>query len=109
VSQARKRFAVASGLPPTAEEVTALTTSGRQDVSAQRGGPHPAKVRTAFTWRLTADQALALEEMTLRLKRQLNRPKLDKAEMLAALVALADENRAVFGALVARMESAETP
>jgi len=43
--------------------------------------------------------------MTLRLKRQLGRAKLDKAEMLAALVGLAEENSAVFGALVARMQS----
>jgi hypothetical protein len=32
---------------------------------------------------------------------QLGRPKLDRAEMLSALVALADENPGVFGALVA--------
>jgi len=43
--------------------------------------------------------------MTLRLKRQLGRAKLDKAEMLAELVALAEENSGVFGALVARMQT----
>ena len=61
--------------------------------------------RTAFTWRLTADQALMLDDMMLRLKRQLGRPKLDRAEMLLALVALADESSGVFGALVARMQA----
>ena len=49
-----------------------------------------------------------LDDMMLRLKRQLRRPKLDRAEMLAALVALADENPAVFGALIARMQPNET-
>jgi hypothetical protein len=32
-------------------------------------------------------------------------PKLDKAEILAARVDLAEDNQAVFGSLVARMES----
>lgn len=45
--------------------------------------------------------------MTLRLKRQLGRAKLDKAEMLAALAGLAEEDSAVFGALVARMQAGE--
>jgi hypothetical protein len=51
----------------------------------------PPAGRTAFTWRETADQTLALDEMTLRLKRKLGRPKQDKAEMLDALVGLAEE------------------
>ncbi len=105
MSPARKRFAVASGLSPNADESLGVTTSGRQDVATP---PAPAKSgdgRTAFTWRLTADQALDLDEMTLRLKRQLGRAKLDKAEMLAALVGLAKENPPVFGALVARMQA----
>ena len=58
-----------------------------------------------FTWRLTAEEALAFDEMTLRLKCQLGRAKLDKAEILAARVGLAEDNQAVFGSLVARMES----
>lgn len=102
------RFAVASGLAPSAEEAVGVTTPGRQDVAASPSPARAAGGRTAFTWRLTADQALALDEMTLRLKRQLGRPKLDKAEMLAALVGLAGENPAIFGALVARMQSEQT-
>ena len=43
--------------------------------------------------------------MMLRLKRELGRPKLDRSEMLAALVGLADDNPAVFGALVARLQT----
>jgi hypothetical protein len=103
-----KRFAVASGLAPSAEETVGVSTPGRQDVAASPSPASGAGGRTAFTWRLTADQALALDEMTLRLKRQLGRPKLDKAEMLAALVGLAGENSAVFGALVARLQADQT-
>jgi len=65
----------------------------------------PGGGRTAFTWRLTADQAVMMDEMTLRLKRQLGPAKLDKTEMLAALVGLAADNLGVFGALVARMQA----
>jgi hypothetical protein len=50
--------------------------------------------RTAYTWRLTADQALAMDDLMLRLKRELGRGKLDKAEMLAALVGLAAQLQA---------------
>ena len=41
----------------------------------------------------------------LRLKRELGRRKLDKAEMLAALVGLAAGNPGVFGALVAQLQA----
>ena len=108
MSPAGKRFQVASGLPPSADEVVAVTTPGRPGVTASSVPGAAAAGRTAFTWRLTADQALLLDEMTLRLKRQLGRPKLDKAEMLASLVGLAADNAAVFGALVARMQADQT-
>lgn len=107
MSPARKRFAVASGLPPSADEAVGVETPGRQDIVASPSPARRAGDRTAFTWRLTADQALELDEMTLRLKRELGRPKLDKAEMLTALVGLAGENPAIFGALVARMQSGQ--
>lgn len=99
------RFDVGGGLPPSAEETAGVVTPGRQDVVASPSPTRPAGDRTAFTWRLTADQALALDDMMLRLKRQLGRPKLDRAEMLAALVALAADNPPVFGALVARLQA----
>jgi hypothetical protein len=105
---APKRFAVASGLPPSAEETAAPpVTPGRLDVTTSRAPARAAAGRTAFTWRLTAGQAVQLDEMTLRLKRELGRGKLDRAEMLAALVALAADNPAVFGALVARLASSQ--
>jgi hypothetical protein len=104
MSPAKKRFAVASGLPPSADEASGVVTPGRQDVTAPPGVARRQERRTAFTWRLTAEQGITLDTMMLRLKRELGRPKLDRSEMLAALVGLADDNPAVFGALIARMQ-----
>jgi hypothetical protein len=85
-----------------------VETPRRQDVETQPDRRRAPSGRTAFTWRLTAERALALDEMTLRLKRQLGRAKLDKAEILDGLVGLAEDNPAVFGALVARMQADQT-
>ena len=60
--------------------------------------------RRAFTWRLTVQQALMFDDLVLRLSRELDWPRLDKAEAPSALVGLAGENPAIFGALVARMQ-----
>ena len=107
MSPAKKRFAVAAGLPPAADDAAEVAPApGRPDVTAP--ADDAAQRRTAFTWRLTADQAMALDAMMLRLKRELRQPKLDRAEMLTALVGLADGNPAVFGALVARIQEAKT-
>ena len=50
-----------------------------------------------------------LDDMLLRLKRQLRQPKFDRAGMLAALARLANKNPAIFGALVAEIEEEQTP
>jgi hypothetical protein len=108
MSTARKRFAVASGLAPSADEVLGVPAPGRQDVATPPAPAGSGGGRTAFTWRLTAEQALRMEDMMLRVKQQLGSPKVDRAEMLSALVALADENPGVFGALIARMQAERT-
>ena len=46
-----------------------------------------------------------MDDMMLRVKRQLRSPKVDRAEMLAALVGLADEEPWVFGLLVSQMQA----
>lgn len=61
--------------------------------------------RSAFTWRLTADQKLDHETLILVLKRDLKRGRLDKAVVLDALMTLAAENRSVYSALLSRLRS----
>jgi hypothetical protein len=63
----------------------------------------PMSGRTAFTWRLTDEQVLTLDDLTLRLKREAGRVKLDRAELMAVLVDLAIDQPAVFALLVARL------
>lgn len=106
MTAARKRFAVATGTAPSAEETSDVPASRRPDVKT--AGPSQPS-RTAFTWRLTAEQAFAMDDMTLRLKRELGRAKLDRAEILTALMQLAAGNPAVFGALVAQLQQKQTP
>jgi hypothetical protein len=65
----------------------------------------PLAGRTAFTWRLTADRALTLDELMLRVRRDLVRPQLGKAEMLEGLLGLAEEAW-VFDLLVTAMRAA---
>ena len=101
----KRRFSVAGGTLPNADEAPDVTTSGRQDVARPAARPGGPQGRTAYTWRLTADQALTMDDLMLRLKRELGRGKLDKAEMLAALVGLAAGNPGVFGALVAQLQA----
>lgn len=60
--------------------------------------------RTAYTWRRTPEQALAMDELTLRLKRHLGLAKLDHAAILVALVDLAMGNPMVFGALATQLQ-----
>jgi hypothetical protein len=98
----KRRFSVATGTAPNADDIPDATTPSRHD--AKTAAPEP-KSRAAFTWRLTPEQSIAMDDMTLRLKRELGRAKLDRAEMLAALVELAADSPPVFGALVARLQS----
>jgi hypothetical protein len=76
-------------------------TSGRQDVATQRGHGAGAERRrdvvtvadgsVAFTVRLTADEALDLDELQLEFRRAL-RLRVDKASILRALLSLAADD-----------------
>jgi hypothetical protein len=103
----QKRFSVAGGTLPSADEALDVTTSRPHDVAAPAASGNQSAGRTAFTWRLTADQALTLDDLTLQLKRQLGRGRLDRAELLAALTDLAHDNSAVFAALVAQLQAGQ--
>lgn len=59
--------------------------------------------RAAFTWRRTAGQALALDELSLWLKRKTGRPRIDHSEILDALVSTGTENPAVQEVLAAKL------
>lgn len=100
----KRQFNIASPIAtaPTAEPapVTDVPTSRRQDAKT----PGAAAGRAAYTWRRTPEESLTMDELTIRLKRELGRAKLDHAEILAALTGLAVDNSAVFGALAARLQ-----
>ncbi len=117
---AGKRFQVAGGTLPSAEEMPVrqdAVTPIRQEApaperldahtpglpGARTSGPAGRPARSAFTWRLTAQQAVTMDDVVNRLKLQLDRPGLDRAQMLSALVGLAAENPATFGALAMRL------
>jgi hypothetical protein len=110
MSPAGKRFAVAadSGTRPNADETLDVTTSRRQEVARTAAKSGGSQGRTAYTWRLTVDQAVTMDDLMVRLKRELRRGKIDRSEILAMLVDLAAGNPGVFGALVAQFQSEET-
>lgn len=93
---------------PNADEAVqdaAAPAPQRTPVQATQPG---RKHDRAFTWRLDADQAFLLDSLTLKLRQELRISRLDKATWLDALVSLADENPAIFGALVAKLADAES-
>jgi hypothetical protein len=116
VASPRKRFAVAGGTLPSAEDIPGVNAPVRQDtqtdvrpevvtpVRSDVQAPARTKpVTSAFTWRLTAEQSARMDDVVTMVKRQLRRPRVDRKDMLDALVSLAADNPTVFAALVARM------
>jgi hypothetical protein len=105
----RRQFSVAKpggqATAPTAEPAAAAPTEpARRPETKTAAEP---KHRAAFTWRRTPAEALAMDELTIRLKRELERAKLDHSEILVALVAVATESPAVFGALAGKLQEAD--
>ncbi|MGI5493946.1 hypothetical protein [Microtetraspora malaysiensis] len=97
-----KRFVTAAATAPNADDtIPDVKTSRRKAVKTS---VESEPTRTAFTWRLTPDQVIEHDELILQLRRELGRAKLDKATVLDTLIKLAAENRAVYGALVARLQ-----
>lgn len=102
MSTKKRRFTPAAvATPPNADEVIPdVSTPRRIDA---RKKPSSGR-RTAFTWRLTPEEVRRHDALMLRLKQDLDAGKLDKAQVLAALMDLAADNRAVYGALLARLQ-----
>lgn len=99
----KKVFSLANPTAPTAEpQVAPAVTSRRPDVPTSR--PEPREGRSAFTWRQTLDQQDALDELVRSARRAAGR-RVDKADVLAALVALANSDEAVRAALVAQLDA----
>ena len=73
----------------------------RQDAETSETAPR----RSAFTWRLTPEQANELDELVLRMRRELGLGRLDRAEVLLALVQAAGANRAVYADVLKRLET----
>ncbi|MGH3429429.1 MAG: hypothetical protein ACRDQZ_17995 [Mycobacteriales bacterium] len=101
--KARPSMSFAAATPVTAEPPPTQTTMTAQ------AKPKPPAVnngsRSAFTWRLEADRALQFDALVLRLRGQLpTRGRLDKADVLDALVALADERDDIRAALLERLQ-----
>jgi hypothetical protein len=104
-SKARRFDPVAAPTAPTASHGAAAASAPRRAAKAPSATEEPK--RAAFTWRRTPSEALAMDELAIRLKRELERAKLDHSEILAALVEVASESPAVFGALAGKLQSAD--
>lgn len=96
----RKEFTLANPTAPSAEQqASAPEASRRRDVQA------PRKERlSAFTWKQTEQQQDDLENL-LRLARRATGRRVDKRDVLAALVTLATEQDAVRGLLFERLDA----
>lgn len=97
----KKIFSLANPTAPTAEpQVTAPQTSRRPDVPP----PAPASEvrRSAFTWRQSPREQDALEDL-VRLARRATGRRVDKADVLAALVDVANERDDIRGTLFRRL------
>jgi hypothetical protein len=73
--------------PKTKPTRSSVKTSRRQDAKT-------SEQRLAYTWRLTRDQADQLDRATLAVRDAAGRIRLDRAEMLAALLDQLDEDPA---------------
>lgn len=104
----RKRFStVANPTAPNADDAPARPKPARRP-DVQTSTTRAAGRRSAFTWRLTTEQALLLDGLQLRLRQDMGVPRIDRAEMLDALARIADESPGVYGALLARLQDALT-
>jgi hypothetical protein len=100
-ARSRKTFDVVGGTAPTAGEQPGGQTSRRRAVQA---APAPDLARNSFTWRQSADQQDELEDLQRLVRRALGR-RVDKADILAALVSLATGQADVRQQLLKRLEA----
>ncbi|HEY5019111.1 MAG TPA: hypothetical protein VII59_20275 [Streptosporangiaceae bacterium] len=105
---APKRPAFRTLSAPTApnadDPAPGVTAPGRPDVKTPAPADKPGRI--AFTWRLTPDEANRLDDLVLRMRRDLGLARLDRATVLTALCHLADSNTAVYGAVLGQLQDA---
>jgi len=99
----------ADGAAPTSPETQTADAqaSRRQDVQASRRqdastAAVSAPARSAFTWRLTPDEAIRIDSLALRLRGDLGH-RLDRATMLSALCRMAATDPAIYAALLTEL------
>lgn len=95
----KKTFDVAGGTAPTAGERPGGQSSRPRAVPAS-----PDLGRNSFTWRQSADQQDELEDLQRVVRRSLGR-RVDKADILAAMVSVALEQPEFRRQLLAQLES----
>lgn len=105
---AAKRFQTINPTLPNADDQDKpkekIKTSRRPDVQTSKAPvPPPGKGTSAFTWRMTPETLLQVDGLILRLRAESGRARLDKVTVMQALVDLADESPAIFGALIAKL------
>ena len=120
-AKTRKRFSLAQATAPSAGEVidtpvvpvnsraaktkpAAQRTSKAKDSGRLGAQTSISDRRIAFTWRMRLDEADKLEDLLLELRRHLQRPRLDRATVLQALVDLAVEKDNVRTWLTKRLD-----
>jgi hypothetical protein len=89
---------------PAAGQPSDVTAPGRPDVTTPAPAGKPGRI--AFTWRLTPDEANRLDALVLRIRGDLGLARLDRATVLTALCHLAEDNPAVYGAVLGQLQDA---
>ncbi|MQY09896.1 hypothetical protein ACRB68_80260 [Actinomadura sp. RB68] len=86
---------------PNADEALAPHARGARPNARKPKGDDER--RSAFTWRLRPDQTASLDGLALKLRMDLDIPRIDRKDWLWALVQVASENPTVYQALLKKL------
>jgi len=96
----KKAFDLAGGTAPTAGELPRSRTARPPAVQT---APNDEPRRNSFTWRQDQDQYDALDDLARTVRRAAGR-RVDRADILAALVELTNERRDWLRELLTRLD-----
>jgi hypothetical protein len=103
-SKRARRFSTVATTQATAETPAPAPAAEPKAKAAPAAPAEPAaEKRSAYTWRLTAREALQLDSLVLELRSELGRGHLSRADVLGALVKIAASDKAVRTQLVERI------